>query len=234
MDGTTAEIRVDPGRVARGLAALVTVLVAASVIGQMYVRSGGTGALALVAGKMNLDAELTVPAYVSSALLLAAALLLAVTAVATRSGWRSHWGVLSVLFAGLSVDEALGFHEKLVEPVRSVLDVGGALHFAWVIPGAIFVAVVGLSFVPFLLRRPPWLRRLMVLAGALYVGGALGLEFVGGALAFEGLDDSWAYVVSGTVEEAAELAGVSVFLYALLRNLEHLGGQLSVRVVGRG
>ena len=224
---TRVTVRAD--RVGAALAVGVAVLVALSVAGQAYVRLGGEGPLRFVAGKLSLDAELTVPAFVSSALLMTASGLLVVTAVATRAGWRSQWAALAAVFAALSVDEALSFHEKLIEPVRGALGVAGPLYFAWVIPGLVVVVALGLWFVPFLLRRPPWLRRLFVASGALYVGGALGMEMVGGVQAAAGATDSWAYLATVTVEETGELAGVSLFIYALLAHLERAGTVLEVR-----
>ena len=215
-------IVLDARRVGRALAVLVTALVAASLAGQVYVREVADPALDFVARRLDLNAESTVPAYVSALLLLAAGVLLAVTARVTGAGWRSRWGGLAAIFVGLSMDEAIILHESLAAPVRQALGTSGVLYYAWVIPGAAFVLAVGLAYVPFLLRQPPWLARLMVASGALYVGGALGLELVGGALDSAGLGDSWAFALVGSVEEAAEMAGVSLFIYTLLRHLESL------------
>ena len=215
---------------------LVGTLVALSVAGQAYLAlaagPGGVPAFEPIARRLNLDSEASVPAYVSSALLLAAAGLLALTARVTGAGWRSAWGGLAAVFVLLSMDEAMMLHESLVEPVRAALDTSGAFYFAWVIPGTLFVLVVGALTVPFLMRRPPWLRTLLIASGAVYVGGALGLEFVGGALTSAGLNGSWVYVAVATVEEAAELAGVSLFIYALLLHLERARGRLVVRFGG--
>ena len=216
-------------RVGWGLALLVGALVVVGVTGQVYLRLTPDPGLEPLARRFNLDAESTIPAYVSSLLLLLSGVLLAVTARVTGAGWRSPWGGLSAVFVGLSMDEVLILHESLVEPVRSALDTSGALYFAWVIPGALFVAVLGALYVPFLLSRPPWLRRLLVLSGTIYVGGALGLEFVGGALTSAGLNESWGYFAVATVEETAELVGVSLFIYTLLLHLERRQARLDLR-----
>lgn len=219
---------VDARTVGLGLVALVTALVAASVIGQIALRLVPDLSMEPVARRFNLDSESSVPAYVSAILLLAASALLALTARVTGDGWRSAWGGLSAVFVLLSMDEAMILHESLVEPLRTALNTGGVLYFAWVIPGALFVAVVGALCIPFLLARPLWLRWLLIASGAIYVGGALGMELVGGALTSAGLNDSWAYLASATVEETAEMAGVSLFIYALLRHLEWRETQLTV------
>ena len=228
---TLTALAISARGVGRVLAALVGALVVLSVAGQVALRLAAPEVPAWepVPRRLNLDSEASVPMYVSAILLLTAGGLLALTARVTGVGWRSRWAALGVVFVLLSMDEAMMLHESLVDPVRSALDTSGVFYFAWVIPGAVFVAVVGAAYVPFLLRQPPWLRRQMMAAGALYVGGALGMELVGGALVSAGSAESWAYLATATIEETGELAGVSLFVYALVRHLEWRGTRLSVQ-----
>jgi hypothetical protein len=56
-----------------------------------------------------------------------------------------------------------------------------------------------------------------MIAAALYIGGAVGLELVGGRYAeMHGLKNL-TYSMIATAEETLEMAGVIVFIYALLR-----------------
>ena len=81
-----------------------------------------------------------------------------------------------------SLDEALSFHEGLSIPVRDALDVSGVLYFAWVIPYGIAVLILGAACLRFVLRLDRATRNLFIVAGALYVGGAVGFELIGGWL----------------------------------------------------
>jgi hypothetical protein len=62
-------------------------------------------------------------------------------------------------------------------------------------------------------------------AGALYVGGALGLELLGGHLFVEGEvpgPNLLPYMLAASAEETLEITGVLVFIASLLRHMrEH-------------
>src|SRR5262245_8976364 len=62
----------------------------------------------------DLDGEQTIPAWYSSMLMWTAAGLLALQAAlasSTRQRTRWHWWVLAAIFAYLSLDESVNFHE---------------------------------------------------------------------------------------------------------------------------
>ena len=73
------------------------------------------------------------------------------------------------------------------------------------------VGLVGLSYIPFLWQYRWRAAGLFLLAGAIYVGGAVGVEH------WTGSDvNSLHYNMWTTLEEGMEMAGVIVFIYALL------------------
>lgn len=172
-----------------------------------------------------IDAERNIPTLANVSLLVSAASLCALAAVAEfRRGAerRWNWAALSLILCTLAFDEAAGVHELLMGPVGRALHVGGGpFTFAWVIPGAGFVAVIGAAFSLFLWRLPPTVRLLMAISGSVYVSGALGLEMVGGLLyAKEGTLDGTAYKIATTIEETLEMVGLIVFDAAVLRFLK--------------
>lgn len=63
------------------------------------------------------------------------------------------------------------------------------------------------------------MRALFVLAGGMCVGGALGMELIGGKVWGDYGRDSGVYALVNTVEEVLEMAGAIIFLYALLTYL---------------
>lgn len=217
-----------PWTLTRWLGITVALLVTASTIGQVIrLRYGYTYLLGLIP-LFYVDDEANVPTWYSSmTLLLAAALLLAI-AVTVRDrrdpAWR-HWAALAAVFAALSLDEVAQIHELLIAPLRGKIGVDdGWLYYPWVIPGAIFALVVAASFARFLLRLPPTTRMLFIVAGAVYLAGALAVETVTARLDFEYGPADPAYVIGATIEETLEMAGIVVFLHALVRHLRILAG----------
>lgn len=210
--------------VRRVAALLLSVLIALVAINVVVVAAQQvTGRFGGVREVIDLDSESGVATWYAVVLLFTAALQLAVIAVLTRArGERARaWAWLVVVFVALSVDEHLALHERSAEPLRAWLNVSGVLHYAWVIPGVLFVAVVGAAFVPFLRGLPATIRNPMLLAAALYVTGALGMEMVGGWIGTRSGPTfvGWAVVV---VEETLELLGASVMVIVLTEQLRRL------------
>ncbi len=167
---------------------------------------------------LSLSYERNLPTWYASGLLLGCAGVLAAiarTATLARAPGRRHWWALAGAFAYLSLDETVGLHEHL----GGLLSLGGVLFFTWVVPAAVLVAVGGLAFLPFLARLPPRRRAQFVLAGVLYVGGALGMELPLGWWTEQHGNDNLVYALIDHVEEALELVGASLFLAALVEEL---------------
>ena len=188
--------------------------------------------LARLLSRLDLGHEPSLPQLYSSMLLAVSSVLLAVVAV-TRSGCglfgrdRWPWWVLSMGFAYLSIDEAIIIHEML----NSVLGqgtIGGVLNFPWVLVGGIVVLLVALSLVPFLLRLDARTRNYFLASGAMYVGGAIGLELVESVIFETSGIASTEMTLAIAVEEGLEMLGVSLFIYALLDFLRRYGGSLRI------
>ena len=71
-------------------------------------------------------------------------------------------------------------------------------------------------------------------AGAIYVGGAVGVELLGGLYASQYDVATFAYALITTVEEGLEMLGVVLFLYAILGLLQTESMQFHVRLTGGG
>jgi hypothetical protein len=164
--------------------------------------------------------ERNIPTYYSSLLLLFASVLLGVIALTghrLRLRYSRHWAALALIFFLLSLDEVVGFHEMMIRPVRETLHVGGFLYFGWVIPGSVLVLAFACTYLRFFLDLAPQFQRLFGAAGLLYVGGALGVEMLGGRHAdLYGLENL-SYRMYQTVEESFEMFGLVLFTHALLR-----------------
>ena len=223
-------------RTAATLSLVTAALVATSVVGDVVtLESGGPSeAVAKVVRMFDLDEENNVPAYFSTVLLLVASALLAVVAlVVGRQGGhhRRYWWLLALVFLGLSFDEYASLHEVLIEPVRDRVGDRPYLYFGWVVPGAAFVVVAGLFFLRFLLGLERVTRNRFVVAGVVYVGGVLGVELIEGAIASDRGEQNYPYIAALTVQEAMEMLGIIVFIWALLDHLRRLTGSVDVQLV---
>ena len=137
---------ISPARVTRLLSVIVTGLVLASVAGQFANLVLGRDRLLGFVRLFDVDKEGNVPAWYSSAALLIASALLAVIAGAKRqrrAPYWIHWSALALIFLYISLDETAEIHELSVLPLRTALRLHGVFYFAWVIPAAVVVLVVG-------------------------------------------------------------------------------------------
>ncbi|MFT5358141.1 MAG: hypothetical protein ACI9KE_005378 [Polyangiales bacterium] len=125
----------------------------------------------------------------------------------------SRWRVLSGVFVFMSLDEAIEIHEHLAGVIPSS-DISW-LHFSWVIPASIFVALFGLVMWPMVRELPLGVKRRFVAAAVLYVGGALCMELPLGYVADRFGDDNLLYGCVDWLEEALELTGATLFLVSL-------------------
>lgn len=137
------------------------------------------------------------------------------------SSLRSWWLILAVGFHILSIDEVAGFHEFVNTMVEDT-------H--WTTFGAAIGLLVGLGFIPFLFKLPSRTRLLCIIGGVLYLGGAVGVEY--GTIWYEDNDllDTLAYNLWNALEEGLEMAGIVVYVYALLRNIALGRGVADLRV----
>jgi hypothetical protein len=134
----------------------------------------------------------------------------------------------------MAFDEAFSVHEMLIMPTRKLLggDDLGILFYAWVVPGIAIILLVGLFMSRFLFRLSAKTRNSFLIAATLYIGGIIGVEFIGGYYAELYWIQNLTYKMITTVEESLEMAGVIVFIWALLvyvaDNFEEVRFQMTV------
>jgi hypothetical protein len=214
------QISLNPLKIACVLGAVAFFLVLASIAGQLMFFMTGNKLYGLIL-LFDIDAEYNIPTFFSMLLLLFAALLLAVITILERKRTGSHvfhWTILSFGFLVMAIDEVVCIHERLVNPLRRLLGPNnpGIFNFAWVIPGIALVLVLALFFLKFWLRLPTKTRLTFLMAAAIYIGGCIGFELIGGHYAKLHGIHNLAYSMLTTVEESLEMAGVIFFIWGLL------------------
>jgi len=214
-------VRLSPRSVAYGMSGVATSLVLIHIGMQSLKYLGGHDVQLGLLPYFNLDEEGNLPAwYASSTLLLCAGLLgiIAQGKYRQRDRYAWHWLSLSLLFVFLSLDEATTLHERLVVPMREAFPeyTTGYFYYAWVIPVGAVLPMLGLIYGRFLLALPRRTAFQFLLAGGLYIGGALGVELFGAkSAALHGVETIH-YALLVALEEGLEMSGIVVFATALV------------------
>ena len=167
----------------------------------------------------NLDEEQNIPTFFSSTMLLICTGLLTVIAVfktKEHAEFARHWTVLSILFLLLAIDEAGGLHEWMSFNIKRFVYTTGFFFYAWVIPGTLGLIAFTICYWNFLWHLPPATRWWSATAAVTYVAGALGCEFLGGRYFELHGRDNMPYALLVTYEEGLEMAGIVIFIGALL------------------
>jgi hypothetical protein len=160
--------------------------------------------------------------WFSAMLLLCSSILLAVIAKANHVQGKPyvwHWAIMSVIFFLMNLDEAARIHELTIEPLRSLFHTSGIFHHAWVILAIPFVLVFVIAYAKFLLDLPRDTRLLLIVAGGLYVLGAVGMDLPAGYLLSREGGPGLIEAVLITIEELLENVGAVVFIYALVSHM---------------
>src|SRR5690606_6454383 len=89
----------------------------------------------------------------------------------------------------------------------------GVLYYSWYKVFIPIVIVIGLAYVPFLWRLPRRDAGRFILAGGVFLGGAIGLEM---AEAYLNYHEMGGQSLVQLIEETCEMAGVVLFIHALL------------------
>jgi uncharacterized membrane protein YhaH (DUF805 family) len=221
-DGTDGRITLSAARVSVALGVVSLAVCAGSFLGQYSKLVLGHDTVFGLVELLHVDSEGNLPAWLSSAMLLGVATLAGLTAAAARRrGDRlaRYWWALACLFVFLSLDEVSEVHEQLIHPVRYALDLSGVFYWSWVIVGLALVPVFGLAFIPFMRALPRRTTVLLLLAGGVYLAGALGLEMASGYYYSRVWERDIGYQLITTVEELLEMEGTVLFLYAVLDHM---------------
>ncbi len=163
----------------------------------------------------HFDGESNVPTWFATLLLLSCSVVLGLIAITKRQEqdrYTRHWFGLSLILLYMAADEGAQFHELWTRPVRELTDgANGWLRYGWIIPGAIIALLVGLTYLRFLVHLPKAVARRFVIAGALFLGGAIGMESVAGWY-LTNREDGLGYELIAGAEELLEKVGTILAL----------------------
>ena len=166
---------------------------------------------------LDLDQEANLPTWFSTTLWLFAGAIAGAVG-AEESKWRWHWFALAALCGFMSLDEASQFHEIFGTMLGDQVSANRFLFYNWIFYGLAMVLAAGAVFLPFLRAIPRSTALRFVLAGAVFVSGAVGLEMIGAASKTGAISlvQGRLWIAQVAVEESLEMAGVILLIRALL------------------
>lgn len=164
----------------------------------------------------DIGEELTVGAWYSSVVWFLLGLC-AVLAAVLAPRHRPSWWLFAVVSIVAAADETAALHERLIfvgDRLRPYVPFEP--HYSWIIPGAIIAVVVVVLLLRVVWALRPKITLTLVLAGVVFLTGALGIETWTG---FVQRDAGGAftdfYMALSHIEETFELVGVSMAIIAL-------------------
>jgi len=213
-----------PKRVAWLFAIIALGLSGASLVSQYCVYFLDAEKFSAIANLFNVDREKNIPSLYAGFLLIFCSLLLGAIAVAkkrSRDRYSLHWQCLSIVFLYLSADEWFSIHET----VNTLIHQNGGItgEKQWDVLNLVILIVFSLVYLKFFFHLSKPLKKLFLIAGALFVFGALGIELMGA--------NFFAYIYNQprffseiiiTLEELLEMLGSIVFIYALFLEIVRL------------
>lgn len=212
----TVEVQLRPKRV---LSVLIVVAGAFSVVGlvsHVVAQAYPTGPVKGAASLFYLHDELTIPSWYASLQLVLASGLLFWIGACTGRRLRRRWWTLGVLCSFVGMDESVARHEGAGEAIRRWLGGGLGAEVIWWLVAASVVTVVVLVALPLWRSVESPIRRLWVLAAATFLGGALLVDDIEGALRPAEQPEDLVSFVLLAIEEGMELTGVAILVYALM------------------
>jgi len=185
--------------------------------------------------KFYFDLEESVPTYFSAIILLLSSILLALIGNAKSKlsdPFSKHWMILSILFLILSMDEIVGFHEIIIDPMNNSFHFNGYWRFSWVIPAMIFVLFFAISYLKFLNSLTSKYKKGFIFAGFIYVLGAIVIEMFSAKIFINEKDSATdlMYNLVITLEESCEMLGVMIFISVLLSYIKSMQYKISVSI----
>jgi hypothetical protein len=168
---------------------------------------------------LSVDQEGNIPAWYNAMLWFIATILSTIIAqfqFQQENQWRKYWAGLSLLFLYLTLDEASAIHELFTVPLREILNTGAYLYFAWLLVGIPFALLMIAIFGLFVLALPRQTKALFILAGLIFLIGAVGIEAISANEWYLHDGPTLLYSTINAFEEFFEMTGLVILIYGLL------------------
>lgn len=166
---------------------------------------------------VNSEANLTT--YYSVTMAMLSAFLLFIIAYfknAAKDKYRIHWAALAGFLLYISMDDASVIHEKSSKYLKGFSDLGGWFEYKWVFIGLVVIGILAIAFFQFWLHLDNKYKALFLASAAMFFGGAVGTEMLGGHWAYSNGSKNFTYVLFNTLEQSLQYAGLILLAFSLL------------------
>lgn len=217
---------------------LVTATLAlCSIVSALAVMIGHKGLLGF--GRLfDVGSELSIATFVSTLNLVLASVLLFLLYRSRREAGSADyrcWQLLSLLFALLAMDESISIHENFARVYHFLVERGWfpslMTSHEWLPFGVLFVVVAAAVFLPQLRKVNYQTAKLMVLAGIVFVTGAVGFEYLGAVMLeteFVASKNEPIYIARRVFEEGFEMYGIVLFNWAIYREMLRMPAEVII------
>jgi hypothetical protein len=239
--GEPLHLSISVRRVVQGLSILILAFSLVSFIGQVVSEFvvPNNDYVERIAHWLDVNAEASIPTWYAALALMSCSVLLAIIALAGRRHGRPYplqWGLLSIGFALLSLEEIIGVHSQATKVLRTVASStdGAGLVYILVLGAMAVVGIIVLValFGRFFLHLPRRWRILFGIGLVIYLIGVLASDAVGDVLRSAFGEAGLVYIVVLTLEEALEMIGVLIVIYGLLEYIRTFVGGVRIEVRG--
>ena len=171
---------------------------------------------------LDFDYEGNLPSLYSATAILFSAMLLAVITVHNKRAQQPYkaWLGLCLIFIFLALDEGASIHEKIGDLTEEYYESSGYFYYEWLISYLVLLAIFLVSYVKFLFTIPKTIAIQFVIAGVMFVSGAVGFEMLGAEEADINNTNTVKYSILYTTEELLEMTAIVVFVHALLKYIQ--------------
>ena len=167
----------------------------------------------------NLDGEYNIPTLFSVGLIATNSLLLLFIArhQLTEKKKKHYWKVLSAIFLFLAFDELTSTHERIGGVVYrlapNLIEANESRY--WIVPFGLLLGLFSIYFFRFVWQLPAVTRNRFLVAGLVYITGAIAIEWLGDRYIWNNTYPDLNYGLYSCFEELFEMTGMVLFLRAL-------------------
>lgn len=241
MDGGNLRVAVSTGAGFRMHCAIVLVLLVAHVAVRLLDVAGHHRVFGLTT-LFDAGQEQSVPNLFSSIVLFVCSGLAAMIAASPEARdrrLRAGWILATIMLFFMAIDEGTGLHDRLSREAAHVLQGRGVFRIGWIAPYLLLLAAAAGLLLPFAVALARDTRTRLILAAALYVGSAMGLEMCESLIyeraAAAGIDGVAAertlpMVATVSLEEFGEMFAVALALRALMLHLVSPARSVSIGI----
>jgi hypothetical protein len=192
------------------------------------------------------DRAPNIPSWYKALLFVAAAAVsvLAAALVEHQVRWQKlHWYAIAAVMIALSLNESAELQEPMAKILTAITNSDRNFAAAWIFAYLGGAAALGLISLRLLWQLPAATTVLLIAAGAIYLVGAVAMEFAGVAMIEEiaGVahaeltethrslaGKNWRYVIEVATEETLEMLGPILYSTAVLSYLSRSGRRLRI------